>query len=94
MTQIAPEAIFAKPEVTCFEPEVTFLWPEMTFIGPDSGRRFGVAEIEIYGTGNDLNRKKPWFSKIFEIFVFQTSFFLELGQNSKIGLRVAHYPCL
>ena len=23
--QIAPEVIFAKPEVTCFEPEVTFL---------------------------------------------------------------------
>ena len=36
--------------------------------------KFGVAENEIYGTGNDLNRKKPWFLEIFEIFVFQSRF--------------------
>ena len=39
-----------------------------------SGSKFGVAESEIYGTGNDLNRKKPWFLEIFEIFVFQSRF--------------------
>ena len=59
-----------------------------------SGSRFGVAESEIYGTGNDLNRKKPWFLEIFEILVFKLDFVPELGQNSKIGLRLAHYPCL
>ena len=39
-----------------------------------SGSKFGVAEGEIYGTGNGLNRKKPWFLEIFEIFVFQNRF--------------------
>ena len=35
-----------------------------------SGSKLGVTGSEIYDTGNDLNRKKPGFSKIFEIFVF------------------------
>ena len=39
-----------------------------------SGSKFGVAESEIYGTGNDLNRKKPWFFRNFWIFVFQSRF--------------------
>ena len=39
-----------------------------------SGSKFGVAESEIYGTRNDLNRKIPWFLEIFEIFVFQSRF--------------------
>ena len=39
-----------------------------------SGSKIGVTGSEIYGTGNYLNRKKPGFSKIFEIFVFQSRF--------------------
>ena len=45
-----------------------------------SGSKFGVAESEIYGTGNDLNRKKPWF---LEIFVFQSRFCLWIRSNFK-----------
>ena len=33
VTQIAPEVIFAKPEVTCFEPEVNFFVTGNDFCG-------------------------------------------------------------
>ena len=59
-----------------------------------SGSRFGVAESEIYGTENDLNRKNRDFLKFMKFLFFKVDFVLELGQNSKIGLCLAHYPCL
>ena len=39
-----------------------------------SGSKFGVTGSENFGTGSALNSKKPWFSKNFEIFVFQSRF--------------------
>ena len=56
-----------------------------------SGSKFDVTGSEIYGTGNDLNRKNRDFPKF---LFFKLDFVLELGQNSKIGRRLAHYPGL
>ena len=59
-----------------------------------SGSKFGVTGSEIYGTGNDLNRKNRDFLKFLKFLFFKVDFVLELGQYSKIGLCLAHYPCL
>ena len=59
-----------------------------------SGSKFGVTESKIFGTGSALNRKNHDFLKILTFLFFKVDFVLELGRNSKIGLCLAHYPCL
>ena len=59
-----------------------------------SGSKFGVTGSEIFGTGNALNRKNRDFLQFLKFLFFKVDFVFELGQISKIGRRLAHYPGL